>query len=678
MLLETTAGSALPRNCAALEASSINATRMLAMDQVFAAGSGHYGFPLGAGAVIHTLFARHLRFNPHDPAWLNRDRFVLSAGHGSAMLYAMLHVAGYDLTLDDLRRFRQSGSRTPGHPERWVTPGVETTTGPLGQGVANAVGLAIAEEYLRARIGDDVIDHHTWVLASDGDLMEGVSYEAAAIAANQQLSRLCIIYDDNDVVIDSRASATMDNDGVVGMFRALGWRILEVDDGLDVAALDEAMSEARTPATTPTLIRVRTLIGAGSPLADDIASHSGAPTLAHLTATREHLGLVGNEPFEVPSGVSSFWADVQDRNRVEYDAWAARAARRPEVGRIIDAGAHVAACVEVIDSLEAPAGPEATRASSGAVLDAITATAPFLLGGSADLAGATFARLSAGGVFSPADRTGQNIRFGVREHAMGSIANGITLHSSLRGFGATFLMFATYEANALRMAALQACPSIHVFSHDSVLLGEDGPTHQPIEVTAFLRAIPHMQVLRPADFHETKVAWKLALRESERPTCLLLSRSDLPQLDHRHQVGSAEDGAYLLVPVRDPEAVLIASGSETHLAVEAARASGRRVAVVSVLDVEGFSMLSPAAMESLAPSAAPRLFVEAGHPMSWYRVIRPHDRFIGVTEFGASAPPAEIAREYGLTAENVASVLAELLGTLPALTASDRDDGAEH
>ncbi|MFD1507258.1 transketolase [Georgenia yuyongxinii] len=661
MLAEPTTISLHPHHCSDVEALSVNTARMLAMDQVAIAKSGHYGFPLGAGAIVHTLFAHHLRFNPEDPAWLNRDRFVLSAGHGSAMLYAALHLAGYDLSVEDLRDFRQWGSKTPGHPERGDTPGVEVTTGPLGQGVANAVGLAIAEEYLRSRLGPNVVDHRTWVLASDGDLMEGIAYEAAAIAGKLELSHLCVVYDDNDVVIDSRASETMDSDGIVEAFRALGWHVVDAVDGMDVGGLSRAFTEAAAESQRPTLVRVRTTIGAGSPLTDDRLSHSGAPSAADLAATRAHLGLDGYAPFEVPAEVAQFWAAVREGNKAVYDAWETRTACAGGAESLLSPEEMVAACVEVLEVLEAPAGAEATRASSGAVLDAIAPYAPFLLGGSADLAGATFARLSDGGVFGPAERAGQNIRFGVREHAMGAIANGITMHSVLRGFGGTFLMFATYQANALRMAALQECPSIHIFSHDSVLLGEDGPTHQPVEVLPFLRSIPHMQVLRPADFYETKVAWKLALQEQNRPTCLVLSRSDLPQLDHSVQVGSAEDGAYLLVPVEDPEVVLIATGSETHLAVEAARTCGRRAAVVSVLDVERFSTLPTEALERLAPAAVPRVVVEAAHPMSWYRVLRPTDRCVGVTDFGASAPAEVIAERYGFTVEHLTDVVDEVL-----------------
>ena len=578
------------------------------------------------------------------------------------MLYATLHLAGYDISTSDLKDFRQWGSKTPGHPEREDTPGVEVTTGPLGQGFANAVGIAIAEEYLRAHAGPATINHRTWALVSDGDLMEGISYEAAAIAGKLELGNLCVIYDDNDVVIDSRASAIMDSNGIAAMFAALDWEVLEVSNGMDVAALDEAMTRATQQTARPTLIRVKTVIGAGSPLTDDKSSHSGSPSPEHLEDTRAALGLEEFGPFEIPQDVTAYWAQITERLTSQYELWQAEA-NASSGQKVLDAFADAqSSALAELARLPLPTHREATRNSSGTILDAIHEHAPFLLGGAADLAGATFARFSDGGVFGPEDRAGQNIQFGVREHAMTAIANGISLHSHLRGFGSTFLMFATYAANSLRMAALQSCNSIHVFSHDSVLLGEDGPTHQPIEVLSFLRAIPKMQVLRPADFYETKTAWALALAETERPTCIILSRSALPQLDHDNQVGCAQDGAYLLKSVVDPEIVLIASGSETHLAVEAAeQMTDRRVAVVSVLDLARFTEMSPEKFAALAPASAPRVIIEAGHPMSWYQILRPEDQFIGVTGFGASAPDHVIAQEFGLTTQNVREVAEGLL-----------------
>ncbi|XBH20452.1 transketolase [Jonesiaceae bacterium BS-20] len=651
-----------PLNCSTVENQSINTSRMLAVDQVFRAGSGHYGFPLGAGSIVHTLFAKHLMFNPGDPTWINRDRFILSAGHGSAMLYSMLHLAGYDLSISDLKDFRQWGSKTPGHPERDDTPGVEVTTGPLGQGFANAVGIAIAEEYLRSLAGSDTINHRTWVLVSDGDLMEGIAYEAAAIAGKLELGKLCVIYDDNDVVIDSRASETMDSEGIVGMFRALDWEVLEVTDGMDIQALDLAMVQASQQVNRPTMIRVKTVIGAGSPLSDNKSSHSGAPSQQDLEATRAALELQEFKPFEVPEPVADYWIQVRARLQQNYDRWQRKAKTSPGK-QVLDSLAQAGTtALAALAQLPLPSSNEATRTSSGTILDAIYKDVPFLIGGAADLAGATFARFTDSAVFGSETRSGQNIRFGVREHAMTAIANGITLHSELRGFGSTFLMFATYAANSLRMAALQSCGSIHVFSHDSVLLGEDGPTHQPVEVLSFLRSIPKMQVLRPADFYETKEAWALAITEAQRPTCIVLSRSVLPQLDRTSQIGSASQGAFLLKVVDNPEVVLIASGSETHLALEAAeRMSDHRIAVVSVLDTERFASLPSSEFQKFAPEGTPRVIIEASHPMSWYRILRPSDRFVGVSEFGASAPEQVIAQEFGLTSENICKVATEVI-----------------
>lgn len=644
-----------PVNCSAIETESINTLRMLAMDQVFTAKSGHYGFPLGASAIVHTLFARHLRFDPSDPGWANRDRFVLSAGHGSAMLYGQLHLAGYDLSIQDLQSFRQWGSRTAGHPERGHTPGVELTTGPLGQGIANAVGLAVAERHLREVLPAGAIDHRVWVLASDGDFMEGISFEAASLAGAWKLDRLTVIYDDNDVVIDSRAHQVVDPGAICQAWAAAGWRLIEVEQGMDVAALDAAFTAAADEDPRPTLIRVKTRIGAGSPKEDEPVSHSGAPSAAELAATRATLGLAGLAPFDVSPAVRDYWAGIVAERSEQHRAWTAQV--EPETARELAGGwPGWDEVIADLDALPREDAPQATRKSSGQVLARLSERARFLIGGSADLAEATGAQLTASGAFSAQTPAERNLRFGVREHAMGAIVNGLAAHSVLRPFGSTFLAFATYQLNAIRMAALQQLPSLFVFSHDSILLGEDGPTHQPIEVLPALRAIPHLRVLRPADLTETVAAWQQILADP-RPTCLILSRSDLPQLDHSAQQGGPADGAYVLRSAAEPAAVLFASGSEVHLATGAAELSGIPVTVVSVPDLAALEGWSEDTWQQVAPAELPRVIVEAANPMSWFGVFRPGDRVVAVTEFGASAPADVIAEHYGLTAAHVAREL---------------------
>ncbi|MFC0672349.1 transketolase-like TK C-terminal-containing protein [Brachybacterium hainanense] len=637
----------------ALDDRCAHTLRKLAVEQVLAAGSGHYGFPLGAADLVDELFSRYLRFDGTAPQWPNRDRFVLSAGHGSAMLYAVLHLAGYDLTADDLRAFRTLHSRTPGHPERGETDGVEVTTGPLGQGLANAVGLAIAETALRAQLGADVISHRTVVLASDGDLMEGIAYEAAALAAEQRLGSLIVCYDDNDIVIDSAASSVMSSQGVCDAFAALGWRIVEVADGNDRAALREGLDEAFEQGDgRPTLVRVPTVIGLLSPRAGTSASHSGAPTTEEHEEIVRALGLEDVGPFEVPADVADRWQAVRECGaalrrqweEAQGEAWDRHARELAE---------KVAEARERILELPAPTAPVATRVSSSRALAALPGLDVGILGGSADLAGATGTVLADGGIFGPDDRRGANIRFGVREHAMGAIANGITAHSVLRGIGSTFLMFATYEANALRMSAIQRLGAIHVFSHDSILVGEDGPTHQPVEVLPFLRAIPDFEVWRPADDLETRVVWAEVLATPDRPAAIVLSRSGVDQIQALRTPDDIAAGAYVAHDADEPEAVVFATGAEVTTAVDAAQRAAHRVRVLSVPNLERFRDMPRDRREELAPSSLPRICVEASHPMSWYGIARDGDAVIGVSGFGASAPAADVAAEHGMTATAV-------------------------
>lgn len=634
--------------------------RKLSVEQVLAAGSGHYGFPLGAADLVDELFSRYLRYDGSAPEWPNRDRFVLSAGHGSAMLYAVLHLGGYDLGVEDLRAFRTLHSRTPGHPERCETPGVEVTTGPLGQGLANAVGLAIAETALRAQLGADVISHRTVVLASDGDLMEGIAYEAAALAAEQNLGNLIVCYDDNDIVIDSAASSVMSSQGVVDAFAALGWRVVEIADGNDRVSLRHGLDEAfELGDGRPTLVRVPTVIGHLSPRAGTSASHSGAPTAEEYEEIVRALDLTDVAPFEVPGDVAARWQAVRECGTSLRRQWEdAHGEAWERHTRELDE--ETARARERILDLPALTEPAATRASSSRALALVPGLDAGVLGGSADLAGATGTVIADGAVFDPESRRGANIRFGVREHAMGAIANGISAHSVLRGLGSTFLMFATYEANALRMSAIQRLGAIHVFSHDSILVGEDGPTHQPVEVLPFLRAIPDFEVWRPADDLETRAVWAEVLATPDRPAAIVLSRSGVDQIRSERMPEDIVSGAYVAYDVDEPEVVVLATGTEVTTAVLAAGQTERRVRVVSVPNLERFRKLTREVREELAPPALPRICVEASHPMSWFGIVRESDEVIGVSAFGASAPAAEIAEEHGVTTSGVREAIARV------------------
>jgi len=646
-----------------IEQLSIATLRSLSIDQVQAAQSGHIGFPLGAAPILHTLYAHYLRSDPAAPDWIGRDRFVLSAGHGSALLYATLHLAGYDIGIEDLQRFRQWQSRTPGHPESHLTPGVDATTGPLGQGIANAVGMAIAESMANARYRDGerpLIDHRTFVLASDGDLMEGVSLEAAALAGLLKLGKLIVFYDDNDVVIDGRASDVHDAAGVCAALAALGWHVTGPVDGEDLAGIRRATDEAIAETARPSLIRVRTHIGHGSPLSNDPRSHSGAFTVEDARATKAALGREFAEPFSVPREVASWWRSFAERGAQARRVWNETLDRAGSVGDALRAPGRAArAHSDLADAVPLTGEAEAARLTSGRVLEALEEIEPTLVGGAADLVQATMARLPGGGEYSATDRAGRNIRFGVREHAMGAIANGIALHGIFRPFASTFLVFTSYQANALRMAALQGLPVIHLLTHDSITVGEDGPTHQPVEMLAMLRAMPNMLVLRPADARETIECWGLALQNTSGPTALILSRIALPPLDRQGARESAGRGAYVLADAVDdePDVVIVASGSEVSLAVEARSvlgADGVSARVVSMPSHELFAAQDDEYRRRVLPPGVPRLVVEASHSLSLWRWAGPDGDAMGVDRFGASAPPAVLQREYGLTAPEIA------------------------
>jgi len=641
--------------------------RVLAMDAVQKASSGHPGMPMGMADAAVVLWTRFLKFDPADPEWPDRDRFVLSAGHGSMLLYGLLHLTGYDLPLEELQAFRQWGSRTPGHPEHGLTPGVETTTGPLGQGISNAVGMAFAERWLAARFnrpGFPVVDHHTYVIASDGDLMEGVSHEACALAGHLGLGKLIVLWDDNGISIDGPTSLAFSED-VVARFSAYRWGACRVD-GHDPAAVEAALGAARADGTRPSLIACRTHIGYPSPNRQDSEKAHGEPLgVEEVRLTKERLGWPSDSAFHVPSGVRTFLREAAVEGASRRAGWISLLTRYAK-----DHPDQATAFTAALRG-ELPPGwdrdlpsfpsekPIATRAASGAVLEALSARIPTLVGGSADLTVSNQTLPKREGSITADDFAGRYIRFGVREHGMGAILNGIVLHGGLRAYGGTFLIFSDYMRPSIRLAALMEQAVIYVFTHDSIGLGEDGPTHQPIEQLGALRAIPNLYVFRPADAAETAVAWRVALERRTGPTALVLTRQALPVLD-RGRYGPAEGaarGAYVLLDVGDPQVLLIATGSEVAIALEAAgrlSAEGLRVRVVSMPCRERFEAQPAAYREDVLPLRIRcRVAVEAGSTLGWRAYVGLDGAVVGLDRFGASAPYQTLYRELGLTPEAV-------------------------
>ncbi len=663
----------------ALDQLCINTLRTLAMDAVQRANSGHPGAPMGLAPLAYVLWTRHLRHNPADPDWPARDRFVLSAGHASMLLYGLLYLTGYDVSLDDLKAFRQWGSKTPGHPEFGHTPGVETTTGPLGQGVANAVGLAIAEAHLAAsfnRSGEEIVNHRTFFLASDGDLMEGVSHEAASLAGHLRLGKLIGLYDDNHVTIEGPTELAFSED-VGARFAAYGWHVQQVEDGNDVAALDAAIAAAKAETERPSLVVVRTHIAYGSPNKQDSADAHGAPLGAdEVRLTKENLGWEWTEPFHVPPDALAEWRKARERGGAMQHVWHQRyqtwRAAYPETAAELERrleGRLPQGWTDHLPTFRPSDGPMATRVASGRVLNAIAPVVPEVIGGSADLGPSTNTLLADTGDFSPTDRAARNLRFGVREHAMGGILNGMALHRGLLPYGATFLIFSDYMRPAIRLAAMMRQHVIYVFTHDSIGLGEDGPTHQPVEMLPALRAVPGLVVLRPADANETGHAWRVALERRDGPVALVLTRQGLPVLD-RTDLGAADGvlrGGYVLAdpPQGRPKAIIMASGSEVPLALEARRLLAEEkigVRVISMPSMELFAAQPAAYREKvLPPGVTARLAVEAAHPQSWYRWVGDEGEVLGLTRFGASAPGARVFAELGFTPEAVVGHLRALL-----------------
>ncbi len=655
--------------------------RALAMDAVQKANSGHPGMPMGMADAAVVLWTRLLRFDPADPGWPDRDRFVLSAGHGSMLLYGLLHLAGYDLPLEELQAFRQWASRTPGHPEHGLTPGVETTTGPLGQGIGNAVGMALAERWLATRFnrpGFPLVDHHTYVIASDGDLMEGVSHEACALAGHLGLGKLIVLWDDNGISIDGPTSLAFSED-VVARFTAYGWQACHVD-GHDPEAVEAALGAARAEGTRPSLVACRTHIGYPSPNRQDTEKAHGEPLGAEeVRLTKERLGWPSDVAFYIPEEARELLQEAAAAGAAHHAEW------RLLLARYAKAHPEEAAVFEAALRGELPPGwdrdlptfasdkPLATRAASGAVLEALCARIPTLVGGSADLTVSNQTLPKGWTSVTREDFSGRYIRFGVREHGMGAVLNGIALHGGLRAYGGTFLIFSDYMRPAIRLAALMGQPVVYVFTHDSIGLGEDGPTHQPIEQLTALRAIPNLYVFRPADAAETAVGWRVALERRRGPTALVLTRQALPVLD-RGRYAPAEGaarGAYVLADAEDPQVVLIATGSEVTIALEAAgrlAAEGHRTRVVSMPCRELFETQPAAYREDVLPRRIRcRVAVEAGVTLGWAASVGLDGAALGLDRFGASAPYQTLYRELGLTADAVVAavraVQASLAGT---------------
>ncbi len=649
----------------------INTIRFLAVDAVQKANSGHPGLPLGAAAFTYALWSRKLRFDPKEPRWPNRDRFVLSAGHGSMLLYALLFLTGYDVTLDDLKAFRQLHSKTPGHPEATHTPGVEVTTGPLGQGVGNAIGLAMAEAHLAAtynRPGHEIVDHRTYCLASDGDLMEGISQEAISIAGHLKLGKLTVLYDANRTSLAGPTDITFTDDQIA-RFDACGWhtQFVDIAHGNDVDAIDEALTVAENVPDRPSFILIRTHIGYGSPKQDSFSSHGEPLGPENVKKTKEKLDWPLEPDFLVPGDALAFFRDIGKKGaelhkqwHSAFDAWKSAF---PDLAAQFDRVEHATLPANLPwPTFTAENGSVATRDSGGAVMNAIAGTLPELFGGSADLDPSTKTYLKGFGDFQPGEYAGRNVHYGVREHAMAAISNGLAAHGGIMPFCSTFFNFLDYLKPALRLSALTNLHVIYVFTHDSIFLGEDGPTHEPIEHLAHLRATPNVTVVRPADALEVVETWKLCVQPKEGPWVLVLTRQKLPFLGAREVPVSR--GAYVLSDCEGtPDLIFIATGSEVALALDSKKlveARGLRTRVVSMPSWELFDRQSVSYKESVLPrDVHARMSIEAGATLGWERYVGDRGYAFGVDRFGLSAPAAEIAKAYGFTPENIARIALE-------------------
>jgi transketolase len=655
---------------ASADEQRINAIRFLAVDAVQKANSGHPGMPLGAAAMAYTLWTRHLKFNPRDPHWFDRDRFILSAGHGSALLYSLLHLFGYDVSMDDLKSFRQWRSKTPGHPEAGHTAGVEATTGPLGQGIGNAVGFAMAEAHLGAVYNtraNTIVDHYTYCIVGDGDLMEGLSQEAISLAGHLELGKLIVLYDDNKVSLAGPTDVAFSDDACA-RFEASGWhtQLIQVEHGNDIDAIDAAINAAKGVTDRPSLIAVRTHIGFGSPLQDTFKAHGEPLGADNVKKTKEALGWPADQTFYVPDDVAAYYNTFVDKGAQAqaawskaYDAWkSSNGDKAAQLERVL--------AFKLPENLPWPTftaenGSVATRDAGGTVMNAIAAALPELVGGSADLDPSTKTHLKDQGEFEPDHYEGRNFHYGVREHGMAAATNGLALHGGLIPYCATFFNFADYLKPSLRLAALSGLHGIYVFTHDSVFLGEDGPTHQPIEQLAMLRAMPNVKVVRPADALETLEAWKLAIDPNSRgPWVLVLSRQKLPFLGARD--AHVDRGAYILADAQngEPDLILMATGSEVSLAVDTKKlldAKGVKTRVVSMPSWELFKAQPEDYRDTvLPPDCDARMSIEAAATMGWSQWVGDNGVVYGIDRFGESAPAAEIAKNFGFTADRIAQV----------------------
>jgi transketolase len=687
----------VPQTSLDISTLAINTIRALAMDAVQKAESGHPGTPMALAPLAYSLFTKHMKHDPADPEWPDRDRFVLSAGHASMLLYSALLLSGYDVTLDDIKQFRQWESRTPGHPEYGYTPGVETTTGPLGQGFGNAVGMAIAEANLAARFnksGAPIVDHHTFFICSDGDIMEGVSHEVASIAGHFGLGKLIGFYDDNRITIDGSTDLTFSDD-TRKRFEGYGWHVLNIDDVNDLEQIDRAVDEAKLETARPTLVITRTHIGYGSPNRQDTAKAHGEPLgKDEVRLAKENLGWPSQEPFYVPEEALAHWREqTLDRGAQAHEEWRKRLAtyaktfpaESAELSRRLR-GDLPAGWDAKIPTFTKENGSVASRAASGIVLNAIAPALPELVGGSADLTGSNNTALKGEQLFTRENHGGRYIHFGVREHGMASVMSGMALHGGFIPFGGTFLIFSDYMRPAVRLASFMEQHVIYLYTHDSIGLGEDGPTHQPIEQLSTLRTIPNFTLIRPADASETAEAWKVAVTHTQGPVALVLTRQKLGFIDRekyaaasglargayvlakvgggRGEVGEAAEGSPLPPPTSHLDVVMMSSGSEVALILAAQQkleAEGIAAAVVSMPSHELFARQDAAYRDSVLPPGVPRIAIEAAHPMSWYRWVGSDGVVLGLERFGASAPYERIYEELGLTVDRLVETAMRLV-----------------